>query len=100
MKATKKLTGVCEHCGGPIEFDASSIGQSVQCPFCRRQTEFHLPALPEEPLIPRRVVVWTIVTIILLVLGLVAAFIGLKFMEKKAAEHELQRQGQMPPANP
>ena len=93
MKATKKLTGACEHCGGPIEFGANSIGLAVPCPYCRKSTGFHLAAPPEEPAIPGRIVVWTVIAIVILVCGLLASLFGLKLMEKKVAERQQQRDG-------
>ena len=100
MKATKTVTGACEHCGGPIEFDANSIGSSVPCPYCRRPTEFHLPKSPEEPGIPRTLVTWTIIGILILVFGLVASMFALKLMEKKLDEHQHQREGVTTPRTP
>lgn len=91
MSAFKKLTGPCAHCGGPIEFDPDSIGQTVRCPFCRRETELHLAAPPEEPAISRRLVLLTVAGILILVLGLLACLFGLKLLEKKAAEHVRER---------
>jgi len=92
LSAFKKLSGPCAHCGGPIEFDPDSIGQTAPCPYCRRETELHLASLLEEPAIPRRVVIWTAVGILILILGLLASLFGLKLLEKKAAEREQDRQ--------
>jgi len=89
----KKLTGPCAHCGGPIEFDPDSIGQTVRCPVCRRETELHLATLPEEPAIPRRLVIVTVAGILILVLGLLACIVGLKLLEKKAAERQAEPKG-------
>jgi hypothetical protein len=100
LKTTKTLTGACEHCSGPIEFDANTIGHSVLCPYCRKQTEFHLPAFPEEPAIPKGLVRWTVVAMIILLAGLAAAIFGLKLMEKKLAEHQREKQGIATPATP
>ena len=85
MNRTKRLTGVCSECGGPIEFPAELVGTMTQCPRCRKQTELTLAAPREEPSVPRKVIVWTAVAVVILVLGLIATVIGLKHFEKLAA---------------
>lgn len=44
-------------------------------------------APPEEPTIPRRAIVWSIVAAVILVLGLIGALIALKRAESLAARH-------------
>ena len=88
MNRTKRLTGACTQCGGPIEFHAEMIGTLAQCPLCRKQTELLLAAPPAEPLIPRKVLIWTVITCVLLVLGAVAVVVGLKRFEKLAASRK------------
>ncbi|HOX57645.1 MAG TPA: hypothetical protein P5205_12955 [Candidatus Paceibacterota bacterium] len=93
MNRTKRLKGTCTECGGPIEFPAEMIGATAQCPRCRKQTELRLSAPPEEPVVPRRVIVWTAVTIAILVLAAVALVIGLKHFEELNASQTQQAAG-------
>ena len=85
MNRTKRLTGVCSECGGSIEFPAEMIGATATCPRCRKQTELRLASPPAEPSVPRKAIVWTVVTALILVAGLVATLVGLKHFEKLAA---------------
>ena len=86
MNRTKRLTGVCSQCGGSIEFQAELVGTMTTCPRCRKQTELMLPAPAEEPAVPRKVIVWTVVTAVILIAGLVGTVVGLKHFEKLAAQ--------------
>ena len=88
MNRTKRLTGACTQCGGPIEFHAEMIGTLAQCPLCRKQTELLLATPPAEPLVPRKVLIWTVITCVILVLGAVAVVVGLKHFEKLAASQK------------
>lgn len=85
MNPTKRLSGVCSECGGPIQFPAELIGTMGACPRCRKQTEFMLESPVAEPSVPRKVIVWTVVTAVLLVAGLIVTVVGLKHFEKLAA---------------
>jgi hypothetical protein len=93
---TKRLQGECQHCGGSLEFPAESIGLAAACPRCGQQTELMLATPRQEPMIPRRVIVWTAVTIALLIGGLIAVLVELKRVEKRAAA---QRQKGAAPAH-
>ena len=66
MNQTKRLTGVCSECGGSIEFQAELVGTMATCPRCREQTELMLATPPDEPAVPRKVIVWTLVTAVVL----------------------------------
>ena len=88
MNRTKRLKGVCTECGSPIEFLAEMIGTTAQCPRCRRQTELLLASPPAEPLVPRKVIIWTVITSAILILGAIAVVIGLKHFEKLAAQQK------------
>jgi hypothetical protein len=92
MNRTKRLKGVCGGCGGSIEFPAELVGTMTQCPRCGRQTELLLAAPPEEPAVPRKVVLWTVVAIVILALGVIVPVAGLKHFEKLAA----RQRGQTP----
>jgi hypothetical protein len=85
MNQTKRLKGVCGECGGPIEFPAELVGTLAQCPRCRKQTELLLAAPPEEPAVPRKVIVWTVVAVVILAVGVIVPLAGLKHFEKLAA---------------
>jgi hypothetical protein len=82
---TKHLLGECQHCGGSLEFPAESIGLMAPCPRCGEQTELMLVTPPEEPIVPRRVIVWTALTIALLIGGLIVVLVELKRVERRAA---------------
>ncbi len=88
MNRTKRLKGTCTECGGPIEFAAEMIGTTAQCPRCRKQTELLLAPPPEEPDVPRRIAVWCVVMIAILVVGIVAVVLGLKHYEKLATQQK------------
>jgi hypothetical protein len=90
MNPTKRLTGVCSECGGSIEFAAELIGTTAQCPRCRKQTELALAAPPDESVVPRKVLIWTAVTVIILVGGLFVTIIGLRHFVKLAASQREQ----------
>jgi hypothetical protein len=85
MNRTKRLKGTCGECGGPIEFPAELIGTMTTCPRCRKQTELMLTAPPEEPLVPRRIIIWSAVAIVILILGLIVTVVGSKHFENLAA---------------
>jgi hypothetical protein len=82
---TKSIQGECQHCGGVLVFPAESIGLMAPCPRCGEQTELMLATPPEEPMIPRKVIVWTALTITLMIAGLFAVLAELKRLEKRAA---------------
>ncbi|MGC3958968.1 MAG: FxLYD domain-containing protein [Verrucomicrobiota bacterium] len=79
MLKIKNLRGECQHCGGPIEFHAEHTGTTAECPHCGQQTELML-ALPQESPspVPKKAIVFTVVAILILGGGLVAANIALK----------------------
>ena len=88
MNQTKDLTGPCSECGQPIRFPAESAGMMSQCPHCGRQTELLLGTTPQEPAVPRELVVWTIVALLILALGLAGAIAALNRAERWAAQHK------------
>jgi len=85
MNQTKRLTGVCGECGGSIQFQAELIGTVATCPRCRKQTVLMLESPPEEPLVPRKAIIWTAITAGILVAGLIVTMVGLRHFEKLAA---------------
>jgi hypothetical protein len=85
MNGTKRLTGVCSECSGSIEFQAELIGTVATCPRCRKQTELMLASPLAEPAVPRKAIIWTVVTAGILVVGLIVTLVGLKHFERLAA---------------
>ena len=79
------MTGVCSECGGPIEFQAELIGTVGTCPRCGKQTELMLASPAIEPSVSRKAIVWTIITALILIAGLVVTMVGLKHFERLAA---------------
>jgi hypothetical protein len=88
MNPTKRLTGVCSECGGSIEFRADLIGTMTQCPRCRKQTELLLAAPPDEPVVPRKAIIWTAAAVVILAAGVIVPVVGLKQFEKSAARQK------------
>src|SRR2546421_1809692 len=74
---TRYLKGECNECGGHIEFPADSTGTSIECPHCGKMTDLLLAVPSAQPLLPRKKIILTVVTIVLLVLGLGAALVAL-----------------------
>jgi hypothetical protein len=83
MSRLKYLKGECAHCGGPIGFPADSIGTTANCPHCGQPTELMLARPKEEPSVPRKTLIWTVVTVLLLGLGLIGAIVALRIAEKR-----------------
>jgi hypothetical protein len=86
MTGTKRLQGECQHCGGSLDFPAARIGLTGKCPHCARETELMLAAPPQEPWVPRRVLVWTVVTVLLMMAALIAFLTGFNHLARRAAE--------------
>ena len=85
MAQTKHLTGRCSQCGGPLSFPAESIGLQAPCPHCGKAIELLL-ALPEaEPIIPRRMIVWLAIALLILVGGVIGLLAALKMAQNQSA---------------
>jgi uncharacterized paraquat-inducible protein A len=78
MNRTKSLTAACSECGGPVECPAERIGTMMQCPRCGKQAALLLAAPEQEASVPRKVVVWTVVAVLVLLLGLGGSLVALK----------------------
>lgn len=63
-------------------------GLTADCPHCGQATELLLATPPEEPVVPRRTVVWAAIGIVILGLGLVGAIVALKRAERWAARQK------------
>ena len=73
-------------------FQAELIGTMGTCPQCGKQTELMLAAPAIEPSVSRKAIVWTIITALILIAGLVVMMVGLKHFENLAA-HQRDRTG-------
>jgi hypothetical protein len=82
--STKYLKGECSHCGGRVEFPAEAVGIAVDCPHCGKSTELLLAVPKEEPAIPRSVIIWTLVAVLVLAGGLAGALYALKRAQRWA----------------
>jgi hypothetical protein len=89
----KLLQGQCRACGGHIEFAAEAVGTTTVCPHCGKQTDLVLTVPMQEPAVPLRSIVYTCITILILIGGLIAAIIALK-----RAERMVGRNPAAPPA--
>ncbi len=95
MNPSKRLAGPCSHCGRSIEYAAHLVGTTAPCPYCGQPTELLLATPEQQPSIPRRVVVFTIIAVVIMVLGLAACFIALKMAQNRSS-----RPGQPRPPAP
>ena len=69
---------LCEACGPFSEMRPMvECEKPSECPHCGKQTELRLAVAPVESSVPRKVIVYTVVGILILILGLVAALIAL-----------------------
>lgn len=87
MMKIKNLRGECQHCGGTIEFHAEHVGTTANCPHCDHPTELLLAQPPEEgsPL-RTKAIVFTVIAVVILIGGLVAASVALKRAKRMRAE--------------
>lgn len=100
MQRTKYLHGPCSECGGSIEYPAQMVGTSTQCPHCGKVTLLLLHTPPPEPALPRRVIVWTLIAILVLVLGFAGTIAALKRAERIARERNQPAPTTLSPAPP
>jgi hypothetical protein len=86
MSRTKSLSGNCQHCGGHIRFPAESVGLTTACPHCGQTTDLLLALPPQEPTVPIKTVVYTIIAVLILVGGLVGALIAVNRLQRAAEQ--------------
>lgn len=99
MLKIKNLRGECQHCGGLVEFHAEHVGTTAECPHCGQQTELLLAAPPEEESpVRKKAIGFTVIAVLILGGGLIAANIALKRAKRLQAER--QQTGQVAPAKP
>jgi hypothetical protein len=77
VNRSKFFRTTCAHCRGPIEYPAELVGTPTPCPHCGESTELDLPAPKMESGVPRRLIVWTVIAMAILVAGLIGAMIAL-----------------------
>lgn len=100
MSGLKYLKGRCQHCGGPLEFSAETIGMSADCPHCGQATELMLEAPEVESGVPRRWLVMAIVAVVVLLGGLFACMAILKRYEHELARRKEQAAAASPSPGP
>jgi hypothetical protein len=99
MLKIKNLRGECQHCGGPVEFHAEHVGTTAECPHCGQQTELLLAAPPEEESpVRKKAIGFTVIAVLILGGGLIAANIALKRAKRLQAER--QQWGKLHQRNP
>ena len=89
MTSSKYLKGECQHCGGHLEFSAEAAGTTADCPHCGQPTELFLAAPEQESAVPLKTIVWTAITVIIMVGALVGVLIALKRAQHLAAAHRI-----------
>ncbi len=72
------------------------VGTTTQCPYCGQATELLLAAPQSEPAIPRRAIVWTVVAVLVLLVGLALALVALNHAQQWAARHPRQTTAPVP----
>jgi hypothetical protein len=77
MTHQKMLRGPCQRCGKTFAYPAHLVGTTGICPLCGQATELLLEAPPPQPVLERRTIIWTVATILVLVLGLAGAMFAL-----------------------
>jgi hypothetical protein len=88
MSQNKTLKGHCMQCDGLLEFPAESTGLTVDCPLCGQPTELLLARPVEEPTIPRKTIIWTLIAVLVMAGGLVGAIAALKRVERWAKRNK------------
>ncbi len=71
-----------------MEFPAHLIGTLAPCPHCGKPTELFLATPPQDPLIPRGVLIWTAVAVLILLLGLAGVLYALKRSQAYLEQHK------------
>lgn len=89
MRPIKSLHCTCSHCRGGIEFPVDRVGTSIACPHCGKSTELLLVTPEIEPALPRRLMVWTVLAVVVLGLGLAGSLVALKRAQNLAAKKRL-----------
>jgi hypothetical protein len=104
MTMIKNVRGVCQRCGGPMEFAADATGTTSTCPLCGRETELVLdvPEVAKSGL-GLKAAIYGIVALVILGSGLGAVIFALKRAERIKAQQAVTtaaRGPAPPPADP
>jgi hypothetical protein len=89
MTRTKMLHGPCDHCGATVRYQAELVGTQAKCPHCGEMTELCLAVPAQPPVVPRRAVIYTIIAVLILVMGLLC----LLYVFKKAERWSEKQKG-------
>jgi len=68
----------------PIDFLPEIIGNTIPCPHCKKQTELLLAQPPSAPTIPRKVILWTAITLLILLAGFLGSLAALNRAKRMA----------------
>jgi hypothetical protein len=86
MSQTKSLRGECQHCGEPLQFAAEAVGLTADCPHCGQPTDLLLAVPRTEPTVPMKTIIFTVIAILILVGGLIAAMVAVKRLQREAEQ--------------
>ena len=70
----------------PIDFLPEIIGSTIPCPHCKQRTELSLAQPPSAPTIPRKVILWTAITLLILITGFFGSLAALNRAKRMADE--------------
>jgi len=87
MESKKKLPGKCSHCGECFEFSVEALGTSGECPFCGEQTKMILTLPNQEPDASRKMILWTVTGIAILVALFLAALFAVHLARQLTDEN-------------
>jgi hypothetical protein len=89
---TRNLSGECQHCGGRFEFPAEAAGLTGECPHCGQPTDCLLATPPEERSPAQtKAIIYTVVAVVILVGGLLGAFVALKRAQRMVTQQQEAR---------
>lgn len=89
MSDQKYLKGECQHCGGHLEFSAEAAGTTAACPHCGQATDLFLAVPEHKTAVPVKTIVWTAITVLILIGGLIGVMIALKRAQRLAAANKI-----------
>lgn len=95
MTSSKTVRGECAHCGAIFEVPAEAIGLAGECPHCHRQTEVLLAVVSLDTAASRKLLLWAIIGILILLAALAACIVAVH-LAKKLEERHRQRAREIP----
>jgi hypothetical protein len=90
MESDKQLPGKCASCGESFTFPVDALGTSGECPLCGEQTKMFLAIPDQEPDASRKMILWTVVGIVVLIALLFAALFAVHLARKLTDENRRQ----------